>query len=207
MSSHAGAKFEVNISEKFKSSKEKAEESLNIVNNEASKISGVSQDVLIVLGNVASASVFLSLPKKTLGKVFKCLENAKESSERLKSVDLIMPKFALLDYEQAPWYMTFATLTSDTTYCNRKACRMLGLYIDRYRKPSDEKQFRLFQRLNAINNRDTGGKIPRRIFSDSFQSKVLDDMFRALPVEESNALAKDFACQALEMAVKYNVWI
>jgi len=124
----------------LKAAKAKAEQCLNIVNNEASKISGASKDVLIVLGNVVSASRFRRLPKKKMGKAFKCLENAKESGERLNNVNSIMPKFALalLDYERARWFMAFATMTNDTTHCNREACKMLGRCIERCRKLANE---------------------------------------------------------------------
>ena len=124
----------------LKEAKRKAKECLNIVNNEESAISGASQDVLTVLGKVASASILRRLPQK-LGKASKCLEDAKESGERLKNVDLTMAKFALalLDYEQARCLMAFAKLTNATKHCNKEAtCRMLGRCIDRCRKLSDE---------------------------------------------------------------------
>jgi len=103
--------------------KRKVEEGLNIVNNEESEISGAAQDVLIVLGKVASASIFRRLPKEN-EKAFKCLEDAKESGERLKNVNLTMPKFALalLDYEQARLLMASATSTNDTKTLQRRGC-------------------------------------------------------------------------------------
>ena len=56
---------------------------------------------MIVLVNVASASIFRRLPEKNLGKAFKCLKDAKESGDWLKSVNSTVPKFALalLNYE------------------------------------------------------------------------------------------------------------
>ena len=118
----------------FKAAKRKAEGALNIVNNDA-VISGTSHDVLRILSKVASASIYRRLPKRKLGKAFKCLEDARESSERLKSVNLTIPKFALalLDYEQARCYMEFATVKGESKCCNKEACRFLGLCIDRCR--------------------------------------------------------------------------
>jgi len=124
----------------LKAAKAKAEQCLNIVNNEASKISGASKDVLIVLGNIASASIIRRLSNMKLGKAFKCLEEAEQSGERLRNVNSTMPKFALalLDYERARCYMAFATMTNNTTHCNREACKMLGRCIDRCRKLTSE---------------------------------------------------------------------
>ena len=126
---------------RFKAAKRTVKLSLNIVNNEESKISGASQDVLIVLGNVASASIYRRLPKQKLGKAFECLKEAKERGERLKNINLTMAKFALalLDYELARWHMAFATLTSDTKHGNEEAaCILLDRCIDRCRNLSDE---------------------------------------------------------------------
>ena len=125
----------------LKAANRKAKQCLNIVNNEASKISDASQDVLVVLGKVASASICRRLPKRKLGKAFKCLEDAKERGERLKNVNSAMAEFALtlLEYERARWHMAFATMTNDTTHCNREACRLLGRCIDMCRKLADER--------------------------------------------------------------------
>lgn len=93
-----------------------------------------------VLANVALASIFRRLPKKKLGKAFNCLEDARESSERLTSVNLTMPKFALalLDYEQARFYMEFGTVTSESKTSNKEAYKLLGLCIDRCKALSNE---------------------------------------------------------------------
>lgn len=126
---------------RLKAAKRKAKEGLSIVNNEESEISGASKDVLIVLGNVAYASILRRLPNKKLGKAFECLEDAKESGERLKNVNLTMPKFALalLDYEEARFLMAFATSTNDTKQCNKEVCKpLLDRCIERCRKLSDE---------------------------------------------------------------------
>ena len=82
---------------RLKAAKRKATQCLSIAVNEASEISGAAQDVLIVLGNIASASIFRRLPKK-LGKAFKCLEDAKESGERLKNVNLTIFTKSLFVY-------------------------------------------------------------------------------------------------------------
>ena len=125
----------------LKAAKTKAKECLNIVNNEASAIRGAAQDVLTVLGNVASASIFRRLPKKKLGKAFDCLEDAKERGERLRDVNSTIAMFALalLDYEVARCHMVFATSTNDTKYSNKEACTRLGRCIERCRKLSDER--------------------------------------------------------------------
>ena len=124
----------------LKAAKRKAKTCLHIVNNEASAISGASKDVLTVLGNVVSASIFQRLPKKKLGQAFKCLEDAKESAERLKDINSTMAKFALalLDYEVACFHIMFANSTNDTKHCNKEAYTRLGRSIERCRKLSDE---------------------------------------------------------------------
>jgi len=132
---------ELTYQKRFKAAKRKVQQCLNIVNNEASMISGASHDLLKVLANVASASIFRRLPKRKLGKAFECLEDAKESVERLRNVNSTMPKLALafLDYELARYHMTFETITNDTTQCNREeACKMLARCIDRFRKLANE---------------------------------------------------------------------
>ena len=126
---------------RFEAAKRTVKQSLNIVNNEESKISGASQNVLIVLGNVTSASIYRRLPKKKLGKAFECLKEAKQRGERLKNINLTMAKFALalLDYELARSHMAFATLTNDAKKSNKEVCKaLLGHCIDRCRKLSDE---------------------------------------------------------------------
>ena len=79
----------------FKETKRKAKESLKIINNEGNSVSGPLQDVLRVLANVALASIFRRRPKRKEGKAFSHLEDSMESSERLRSVNLTMARFAL----------------------------------------------------------------------------------------------------------------
>ena len=132
---------ELTYQKRLKAAKRKVQQCLTIVNNEASNISGASHDLLVVLANVTSAGIFRRLPKRKLGKAFECLEDAKESAERLSNVNSTMPKLALafLDYELARYHMTFATMTNDTTHCNREeACKMLARCIDRFRKLANE---------------------------------------------------------------------
>lgn len=222
----------------LKAAKRKAKQCLNIVNNEASAISGALQDVLIVLGNVASASIFRRLPKK-LGKAFKCVEDAKESGERLKNVNSTMPKFALalLDYEVARSHMAFATLTNDTKHCNKEACTRLGQCIDRCRKLSDESHLYTARQSFALlylarlslpttNCHSQPGQCERVKKGSARQAeKHLDEYHRSHRDLENSpvaarvkysmtrselcfmkgnyASAKEFACQALEIAVKY----
>ena len=126
---------------RLKAAKRKAKEGLSIINNKESTMRGASQDVLVVLGKVASASIYRRLHKKKLGKAFKCLEDAKDSGERLKNINSTMPKFALalLDYELPRLHMAFATSTNNTKHCNKEAvCTMLGRCIERCRNLSDE---------------------------------------------------------------------
>ena len=138
---------------RFKEARRKAKESLKIVNNEGNQISGALQDVLRVLANVASASTYRRIPKRKLGKAFSCLEDAMESSERLRSVNLTMAKFALalLNYEQARCYMEFATVANDSSSCSREAaCRCLSLCIDRCRALSNENQLYTAKQIFAL---------------------------------------------------------
>lgn len=188
---------------------------------------------MIVLGNVASASIFRRLPKKKLGKAFKCLEEAKESGERLKSVNLTMRKFALalLDYEQARCYMAFATLTNDTKHCNRKACRMPGPCIDKCMKLSDESHLYTARQSFALLYLARLSLPTTKCHSQPGQcetrqaEKHLEEYHRChrdlenFPVAArvkyfmthselcflmgNFHLAKDFACRALQIAVKY----
>ncbi|XP_078382286.1 uncharacterized protein LOC144664966 [Oculina patagonica] len=219
--------------------KRKATESLNIVNNDKENlISGALQDVLRALGNVALASIFRRLPRKKLGKAFKYLEDAKECSERLKSVNLTMPKFALafFDYEQARWFMEFATVKSEPKSCNKEACKFLGQCIDRCRALADETQMYTAKQtfalvyLARLSLPNTAGcsqpgqckKVKKQCARQA--EKHLEEYQRShnhlgeYPVaarvkylmtrselcflKKSYALAKDFACQALDIAVK-----
>ena len=66
---------------------------VNIINN--TDLNEALRNVLRVLANVASTSIFRRQPKRKLGKAFKCLEKAKESTVKLKDVNLTIPNFAL----------------------------------------------------------------------------------------------------------------
>ena len=139
---------------RFKEAKRKAKTSFKIVNNEieGNSISGTLQDVLRVLAKVASASIFRRIPKKNREKALGCLEDAMESSERLRSVNLTMAKFALalLNYEQGRCNMEFAT-EGDSSGCSREAaCRYLGLCIDKCRALYEDKKFYTAKQIFAL---------------------------------------------------------
>ena len=223
----------------LKAAKTKAKECLNIVNNEASAISGAAKDVLTVLGNVASASIFRRLPKQKLGKAFDCLEDAKERGERLKDVNSTIAMFALalLDYEVARCHMVFANLTNDTKNCNKEACPRLGRCIDRCRKLSDKsglytarQSFALlylarlslpttpchsqqgqWERVKkgsarqAEKHLDEYHRSHRDLENSPVAARVKYSMTRSQLcfMKGNDFSAREFACQALEIAVKY----
>lgn len=216
---------------RLKAAKEKAKASLNIVNNEANQISGASQNALRVLGNVALASIYRRLQRKKLGKAFNCLKVARESSEWLKGVNLTMPKFALalLDYEQARCYMEFSTVKSDSKCCNKEASKFLGLCIDRCRAFSDENELYVAKQTFALvylarlslpttiayteagqckraeNHLEEYQRSHNHLGDYPVAARVKYLMTRSelYFLKRNYALAKNFACQALDIAVKY----
>ena len=78
-----------------------ADDVLQIVTNE---LYGLSREILGLFTNIALASIFRREGEegKKLGSASDCLENAKQSGESLRGINLTMPKFALalLNYEQ-----------------------------------------------------------------------------------------------------------
>ena len=117
--------------------KKLAKAAVSIIDN--SELNEALRNVLRVLANVASASIFRRQPKRKLGKAFKCLEKAKESAVKLKGLNLTIPKFAvaILTHEQARCNMEFAKIKSKE--CIRaEAQRFFGLSIDRFRDLSSE---------------------------------------------------------------------
>ena len=113
---------------------------VNIINN--SDLNEALRNVLRVLANVASASIFRRQPKRKLGKAFKCLEKAKESTVKLKDVNLTIPKFALaiLTY----YNMEFSQMKSKD--CIRTAAqRFLGLSLEQFRDLSSENLYSVRQ--------------------------------------------------------------
>lgn len=117
--------------------KKLAKAAVSIIDN--SELNEALRNVLRVLANVASASIFRRQPKRKLGKAFKCLEKAKESAVKLKGLNLTIPKFslAILTHEQGRCNMEFAKIKSKE--CIRaEAQSFLGLSIDRFRDLSSE---------------------------------------------------------------------
>ena len=215
---------------RLKAAKKKAEGALNIVNNEP-VISGTSHDVLKILANVALASIFRRLPMKKPGKAFKCLQDARESSKRLKGVNLTIPKFALavLDYEQARCYMEFATVKGESKCCNQEACKFLGLCIDRCRALSDNNElytarqtFALIYLARLSLPTTTSCSEPGQCkqaenhlqeyershshlgdYPVAAQVKAMLTRSELCFLERNYSSAKNFGCQALDIAVKY----
>ena len=218
---------------RLKAAKKKAEWALNIVNDDA-VISETSHDVLTILANVALASIFRRLPMKKLGKAFKCLQDARESSKRLEGVTLTIPKFALalLDYEQARCYMEFATVKGESKCCNKEACRFLGLCIDRCRALSNNNKlytarqtFALvyLARLSLPTTTSSGPSVrPGQCkqaenhlqeyershshlgdYPVAAQVKAMLTRSELCFLERNYSSAKNFGCQALDIAEKY----
>ena len=78
---------------------------------------------------------FDASPKRKLGKAFKCLEKAKESTVKLKVVNLTIPKFALAILTYCN--IEFAQMKSED--CIRTAAqRFLGLSLEQFRDLSSE---------------------------------------------------------------------
>ena len=113
-------------------SKKLAKTAVNIINN--SDLNEALRNVLRVLAN-ASTSMFRRQPKRKLGKAFKCLEKAKESTVKLKDVNLTIPKFALAILTYCN--IEFAQMKSKD--CIRTAAqRFLGLSLEKFRDLSSE---------------------------------------------------------------------
>ena len=106
---------------------------VNIINN--SDLNEALRNVLRVLANFVSASMFRRQPKRKLGKAFKCLEKAKESAGKLKDVNLTIPKFALAILTYCK--MEFSQIKSKD--CIRTVVqRFFCLSIERFRDLSSE---------------------------------------------------------------------
>ena len=114
-----------------------AEDALKIVN---SKLDGLSREILHLLAHVALASIFRREGQegKKLGCASDCLENAKQSGEKLRGINLTIPIFALglLDYEQGRLYSEFAEMKPDAKSAKTEARKLLGFSIDLCRKLS-----------------------------------------------------------------------
>ena len=114
-----------------------AEYALKIVN---SKLDGLSREILHLLAHVALASIFRREGQegKKLGCASDCLENAKQSGEKLRGINLTIPIYALglLGYEQGRLYSEFAEMKPDAKSAKTEARKLLGFSIDLCRKLS-----------------------------------------------------------------------
>ena len=116
-----------------------ADDVLQIVTNE---LYGLSREILGLFTNIALASIFRREGEegKKLGSASDCLENAKQSGESLRGINLTIPKFALalLNYEQGRLWSEFAKMTLNPKSAKAEARKFLGSSIDRCRELSNE---------------------------------------------------------------------
>ena len=116
-----------------------ADDVLQIVTNE---LYGLSREILGLFTNIALASIFRREGEegKKLGSASECLENAKQSGESLRGINLTIPKFALalLNYEQGRLWSEFAKMTLNPKSAKAEARKFLGFSIDRCRELSNE---------------------------------------------------------------------
>ncbi|KAJ7389408.1 hypothetical protein OS493_031939 [Desmophyllum pertusum] len=113
---------------------------------------GVLWNVLRVLANISLASIYRRLPKQKRTKAFQCLQNAMESGEQLKRINITIPNnvLALLDYEHARFHTEFPAVPSHTKCCNREPSKCLKLCIDRCRALSAKDQLYTTKQLFAM---------------------------------------------------------